>query len=66
VACQQCQTYAEAGEAALNVVTRGEDVIVFLPDGGTVSMSAHEAEISARRLLDAADVARCRIPGVRE
>jgi hypothetical protein len=48
-------------EAALNVMVRGDEVIIFLM-GGSVTMSAQEAEVSAQRLLDAAAVAQRRLP----
>jgi len=67
VTCQQRQIFLGDGSAAaLNVVTRGEEVIVFLPGGGTIAMSARDAEVSGQRLLDAAEVARCRVPGARD
>ena len=46
----------------LNVMVRGDEVIIYLPGGATLTLSAQEAELSGRRLLDAADVARCRVP----
>ena len=43
-------------------MVRGDEVIIYLPGGATLTLSAQEAELSGRRLLDAADVARCRVP----
>jgi hypothetical protein len=47
---------------ALNVLVTGDDVVILFGDGATVRMSADAAEMSARRLLDAAEVARGRVP----
>jgi len=52
----------EPEDASLNVAVRGEEVIIFLPGGAAIAMSAQDATISARRLLDAAEVAKGRIP----
>jgi len=46
----------------LNVMVRGDEVIIYLPSGAALTLSAEDAELSGRRLLDAADVARCKIP----
>lgn len=46
----------------LNVMVRGDEVIIYLADGATLTLSALEAELSGRRLLDAAEVARLRVP----
>ena len=54
-----------AAMRALNVVVQAETVLVFISGGGTLSMSAEDAELSAKRLLDAADIARGRLPGSR-
>jgi hypothetical protein len=56
--------FAKAGRPPrpLNVMVRGDEVIIYLPDGATLTMSALEAELSAKRLLDAAEVAHCRVP----
>ncbi len=58
-----CPPSPPRGETpALNVMARGDEVIVVLGGGVTLSLSAHEAEVSAQRLLDAADIARCLVP----
>ena len=52
---------ANGASAPLSVVVRGEDVVV-LGAGGAQVMSIRAARISARRLLDAIDVATGRVP----
>lgn len=48
--------------SALNVMVRGEEVIILVPGRQRLTMTAHDAEISAQRLLDAAEIARGRLP----
>ena len=54
---QRCQ--------ALNVVVAGDEVMILTETGLKLQLDAAEAEISGRRLLDAADVARGRLPRAR-
>jgi len=49
----------------LNVMVRGDEVIILFSDGARVTMSAHQAEVSAARLLDAAAIARGQFPAQR-
>jgi hypothetical protein len=56
------ETGGAASSLPLNVVVRGEEVLILGPDGKDSVLTVEAARKSAQRLLDAAAVARGHLP----
>ena len=64
-ACPDTDPPAAERRQALNVVVAGDEVVILIAEGQSLRMDASAAEVSGMRLLDAATVARGRLPGAR-